>query len=160
PLPGLGLAALLLGLALMLGRPLLRFGFDNVQQLHYILIFPIFVAVREVLRKIAEQLYGRSITPEQLNRGRRIGSVLAALIVAGAAVVLLFVAWSWFGVQALDPAHIYPQNLVKAALVNAAIVFGFFTAVSSLFWLRQEVTMTGPVMDYSPQTMHEEGPAV
>src|SRR5215472_8449997 len=62
---GFLLAALFVALAFWLGRPLLRLAVDNVQQLHYVLIFPIFVAVREVLRKIAEQFYGRSITQEQ-----------------------------------------------------------------------------------------------
>lgn len=160
PRLGLVLAAVLIGLALWLGRPLLRVGLDNVQQLHYILIFPIFVAVREVMRKIAEQFYGRSITPEQLNRGRRVGSVLAALIFAGAGVALLVFAWSSFGLQELDVAHIHPWNLIKAALVNATIVFGFSTTVASLIWLAQEVTLSDPVVDWAPQPTNKKSPTV
>lgn len=151
PVLGLVLAAVLIGLAVWLGRPLLRLGLDNVQQLHYTLVFPIFVAVRELLRKIAEKFYGRSITPKQLNRGRRIGSVLAALIFAAVGLTLLFTAWSSFGVQVLDVARIQPWVLVKAALVNAAIVFGFSTTLASLYWLKQEVTLNSPVLDWAPE---------
>src|SRR5215472_5913153 len=157
---GLALSALFVALALWLGRPLLRLAVYNVQQLHYILIFPIFVALRELLRKIAEHFYESSITPEQLNRGRRIGSVLAALIFAGAGIALLFVAWSSFGPQHLDTAHIQPWRLIKAVLVNAAIVFGCSTAVASLVWLVQEVTLTGPVLDWTPQEVHGQSPSV
>ena len=160
PVLGLVFAALLLGLALWLGRPLLRLAFDSVQQLHYVLIFPIFVAVRELLRKIAEQFYGRSITPSQLARGRRIGSILAALIFAGAGLALLFAVWSSFGPQVLDAARIHPRAVVKAALINAAIVFGFSTAVASLFWLAQEVTLTGLIVDWTPQPLNERSPEI
>jgi hypothetical protein len=160
PALGLALAALLIGFALWVGRPLLRLGLDNVQQLHYTLIFPIFVALRELLRKIAEQFYGRSITPEQLNHGRRIGSVVAALVFAGAGLALLFTAWSSFGLQVINPARIQPWILVKAALVNAAIVFGFSTAVASLVWLKQEVTLSDPVLDWTPEPVHGKSPEV
>ncbi len=160
PALALGFAALLIGLALWLGRPLLRLAIDNVQQLHYILVFPIFVALREVLRKIAEHFYGRSITPEQLNHGRRVGSVLAALIFAGAGIALLFIVWSSFGPQVFDSARIQPWALIKAALVNAAIVFGFSAAVASLFWLAQEVTLTSPVLDWIPQPVHGKSPSI
>lgn len=157
---GFVLATLLLGIALWLGRPLVRLAFDNVRQLHYILIFPIFVAVREVLRKIAEQFYGRSITPEQLNRGRRVGSVLAALLFTGAGIALLLIAWSSFGVRVLDTTHIDPRILIKAALVNAAIVFGFSTAVASLIWLKQEATLRSPILDWTPQAVQGQSPSV
>ncbi len=160
PALGFALAALLIGFALWVGRPLLRLGLDNVQQLHYILIFPIFVALRELLRKITEQFYGPSITSEQLNRGRRIGSVLAALIFAGAGLALLFTAWSSFGLQVINPARVQPWALIKAALVNAAIVFGLSTAVASLVWLKQEITISSPVLDWTPQPTHGQSPAV
>lgn len=160
PVLGLALSALFVAMALWLGRPLLRLAIDNVQQLHYILVFPIFVALRELLRKIAEHFYGRSITPEQLNRGRRIGSVLAALIFAGAGGALLFVAWSSFGPQIFDMARIQPWALIKVALMNAAIVFGFSTALASLVWLAQEVTLTGPVRDWTPRPAHRKSPSI
>lgn len=157
---GFVLAALFTALALWLGRPLLQLGLDNVQQLHYILIFPIFVALREVLRKIAEQLYGRSITGQQLNRGRRIGSVLAAVVFAAAGFAVLCFAWSSSGPHVLDARHINPFALIKAAFVNAAIVFGFSTAVASLVWLMQEITLKAPVLDWTPESVQSQSPVV
>src|SRR5262249_45662217 len=64
----LGLFVLLLGTALWIARPLLRKAFVDFRYLHYALVFPIFVALREVLRTVTERFAGSSITPEQLGR--------------------------------------------------------------------------------------------
>jgi hypothetical protein len=84
----LGLFAALVGAALWIGRPLLKMAFDNSGHLHYSLVFPIFVALRELLRSLAERFGGRSITPKQLDRRRRIFTVLAALLFAGGGLAL------------------------------------------------------------------------
>jgi 3',5'-cyclic AMP phosphodiesterase CpdA len=149
PVLGLGLLALLLGFAFWAGRPVLRVGFDNFRQLHYTLVFPIFVALRELLRTIAERVHGRSITPQQLNRGRRLGAVVAALIFAAAGVALAWTMWP-SGLKVLHAGHIQPWALAKAALINAAIVAGVSTAIDSLYWLRQEFMLSGPVLDWTP----------
>jgi 3',5'-cyclic AMP phosphodiesterase CpdA len=159
PALGLALLALLIGFALWAGRPLLRVGFDNFRQLHYTLVFPIFVALRELLRTIAERLHGRSITPQQLNRGRRTGAVVAALIFAAAGGALAWTTWS-SGLKVLDAGHIQPWALAKAALINAAIVVGISTAVDSLYWLRQEFMLSGPVLDWTPRPANGESPMV
>src|SRR5262249_14969276 len=57
-------------------------------------------------------------------------------------------------------ARIHPRAVVKAALINAAIVFGFSTAVASLFWLAQEVTLTGLIVDWTPQPLNERSPEI
>jgi hypothetical protein len=54
--------AVLVAFALWIGRPLLSFLFDNYSRLHYTLVFPSFVMLREVLRSIAESLPGMSDT--------------------------------------------------------------------------------------------------
>ena len=158
--PALGLAwlALLIGFAVWAGRPLLRVGFDNFRQLHYTLVFPIFVALRELLRSIAERLHGRAITSQQLNRGRRLGAFAAALIFAAAGVALAWIMWSSFGWRVLDAGHIFPLPLAKAALINAAIVIGISTVVDSLFWLAQEFRLKGPTVDWTPQPAGKESP--
>jgi Calcineurin-like phosphoesterase len=159
PAVGLALLGLLIGFALWAGRPLLRVGFDNFRQLHYTLVFPIFVALRELLRTIAERLHGRSITPQQLNRGRRIGAVAAALVFAAAGGALAWATWS-SGFKVLDAGHIQPWALVKAALINAAMVVGVSTAIDSLYWLRQELMLSGPVLDWTPRPASRELPMV
>lgn len=160
PLLGLSLLALLIVLAIWVGRPLLRVGLDNFKHLHYTLVFPIFVALRELLRTIAERLHGRSITPQQLNRGRVLGALAAALLFAAGGLALAITVWSSFGLQVLDAGHIHPWPLAKAALVNAAIVIGLSTAVESLYWLWQEFSLSGPVLDWSPGPVDPNSPSV
>lgn len=150
PAPALITLAVLLVLAVVVGRPFLRIGLDNFRQLQYTLVFPVFVAVREFLRMIAERLHGRSITLEQLNRGRRIGAIAAALVFAAAGLALAWGMWSSFGLQLLTPGHVHPWPLAKSALINAAIVFGISTIIDSLYWLRQELTIGSPIMNWTP----------
>ena len=151
PVVGIVLLAILLGFALWAGRPLLRIGFDNFRQLHYTLVFPIFVALRELLRSIAERMHGRSITPQQLNRGRRIGAVAAALVFAATGAALAWFMWSTFGWRELHAGHIYPLPLARATLINAAIVIGISTAIDSILWLVQEFRLRGPILDWMAQ---------
>jgi hypothetical protein len=48
------LVAGLVGAALWIGRPFLAMVFDNFWHLHYTLVFPLFVALRELLRALVE----------------------------------------------------------------------------------------------------------
>src|SRR5262245_59880239 len=72
--------AVLIVPALWISRRFLSIALDNFAHLHYTLVFPIFVTVREVFRTIAERLPGKSTTQEQLYRRRRAGTVIAALL--------------------------------------------------------------------------------
>jgi 3',5'-cyclic AMP phosphodiesterase CpdA len=127
PIVALGLLAALVGAALWIGRPLLARIADNVWHLHYTLVFPSYVALRELLRTVAEWFLGRSITPEQIDRRRRFGTILAALLLAGGGLVV-----------------------AMAVLGNAAVVLGLSTAVESCYWLWRELTIKGPVLDWVP----------
>ncbi|HEY6271431.1 MAG TPA: metallophosphoesterase [Terriglobales bacterium] len=159
PALGLVLLVLLIGFAFWVGRPLLRVGLDTFRQLHYTLVFPIFVVLREILRSIAERVHGRSITPEQLNRGRRLGAVVAAVIFAAAGIALAWTMWS-SGLKVLHAGNIQPWELGKAALINAAIVVGISTAVDSLLWLVQEFRLSGPTLDWTPGPLRGESSTV
>lgn len=150
PVPALIAIGLLIGFAIVIGRPLLRMGLDNFRQVQYTMVFPVFLALRELLRTVAERLHGRAITLEELNRGRRIGAVAAALIFAAAGLTLAWMMWSSFGLQLLTRGHLQLWTLAKSALVNAAIVFGVSTMVDSLYWLSQELAVNSPVRNWAP----------
>jgi len=156
PVPALVTIAALIAFAIFAGRPLLRVGFSNLRRVHYTLVFPIFVALRELLRMIAERLHGRSITLEQLNRGRRIGAVAAALIFAGAGIALAWGTWSSFGLQHLTFRHLHPWTLARSALINAAIVFGVSTIFDALSWLHQVVIVGSSIRNWTPDPQHGE----
>ena len=138
------------GAALWIGRPLLAMAVDNFWHLHYTLVFPLFVALREVLRVLAERLRGRSPSPEQLDRGRRIGTILAALFFAGGGLTLVLLVEISFGLQLVDVEHVRVWAVVQAALGNAAVVLGLSTTVESLYWIRRELTLRGPVRNWLP----------
>jgi 3',5'-cyclic AMP phosphodiesterase CpdA len=160
PVLGLILYVALAVVALSIAQPLLRFAFDTLQHLHYTLVFPIFVALRELLRAMAERLLGGSITPQRLDRGRRIGAVLAALLFAAGGLALGLAAYRSAGLQVLDVLKARPWLLAKSALTNAAIFLGFSTAAASLYWLWRELTLSGPVMDWTPVKSDAQLPVV
>src|SRR5262245_21010142 len=88
PILALDLLAVLVGAAFWIGRPFLAMVVDNFWQLHYTLVFPLFMVVRELLRALTERLRGRASSPEQLERRRRIGTVLAAMLLSGGGLAL------------------------------------------------------------------------
>ncbi len=129
--------------ALWIGRPLLAMALDNFWHLHYTLVFPLFVALREVLRVLAEG-YGadhpsgpaRSRTPDRYRSGRPV------LRWRGTDTGL-FVEIS-FGLQLVDVEHVRVWAVVQAALGNAAVVLGLSTTVESLYWIGRELDAQGP----------------
>jgi 3',5'-cyclic AMP phosphodiesterase CpdA len=160
PIRGLVLLVILLAIAFWIGRHLFRFALDTLLHLHYTLVFPLFVALREFLRAVAERLLGGSITPQRLDRRRRIGAVLAALLFAGGGLALGLAVERSVGLQILDVFSAHPSTLAKAALSNAAVIVGFSTVADSFYWLWRELTLSGPVMDWTPASSNAETPVV
>ena len=154
------LLAVLGGAALWIGRPLLAIAVNNFWHLHYTLVFPLFVALREVLRVLVERLRGRSTLPDQLDRGRRIGTVLAALFFAGGGLTLAYFVEISFGLQIVDVDHVRVWAVVQAALGNAAVVLGLTTTVESLYWIGRELTLRGPVRNWVPPSSNANASVV
>jgi hypothetical protein len=75
PISAVIVLLVLVAVALWIGRPLLPKAVENFWHLHYTLVFPVFVAVREILRSTAEKFSRQAATPEQLDRNRRLGTV-------------------------------------------------------------------------------------
>jgi 3',5'-cyclic AMP phosphodiesterase CpdA len=154
----LGLLAVLLAVAVWTGWPLVKMAFYNFRHLHYSLIFPIFVALREVLRSLAEILGGRSKTPQQMNRRRRLCTVLAALLFAGGGLALALTAEVTIGLKLANVEQIRMWPTIKAALGNAGVVIGISTVFESLYWLWRELTLSGPILDWAPDLAQAASP--
>jgi 3',5'-cyclic AMP phosphodiesterase CpdA len=148
PIFALALLAVLLGAALWIGRPLLSMAFDSFWHLHYSLITPMFMAFRELLRTIGERVRGGSMTPEQLDRTRRIGTILAALLLAGLALGLASLIEFSTGLKIVDVERVQPWEVAKAALGNAAIVLCLSTVAASMYWLWRELRLNSLVLDW------------
>ena len=154
------LLAALLGVAFWIGRPLLSRAFGDFRHLHYTLIFPIFVALRELLRTIAERLGGRSMTPEQLGRSRQIATAVAALLFSAGGLALAFAVQTSIGLQLIDVEHVRSWALIKTALGNAAMIIGVSTAFESLLWFWRELTLSSPALDWVPEPLQTARPTL
>ena len=132
------------------GRPLLSRAVDSFWHLHYTLVFPAIVVLREMLQIVAERVPGRPQTPQQLHRRRRAGSVLAALLLASAGAVVAWRVGLSLGLHLIDAGQVRPWAAAKAALGNAALVLGLSTVFESGYWLWRELTLNDPVLDWHP----------
>jgi len=149
-LTGVALLAVLAGVAFWIGRPLLTTALLKIRDLHYNLVYPIFVAVRETVRVAIERLGGPSITMEQLGRKRRLGAILAALLFTCLGLALAFGVELSYGLKLVNVERVRVSGVVLAALGNAAVILGVSTVVESLYWLWRELTLKDPVVDWVP----------
>jgi 3',5'-cyclic AMP phosphodiesterase CpdA len=150
PLIVLAALTLLVAIAFWRGRSLLSRAVDYYWDLHYTLVFPMFVALRETVRIVAERVPGRPKTPQQLHRRRRAGSVAAALIFAAAGGALAWRVGLSFGLYLVKAGQIRPWTATASVLKNAAAILGIATVIESMFWLWRELTLGGAVLDWNP----------
>jgi 3',5'-cyclic AMP phosphodiesterase CpdA len=153
PLLVLAALALLSAAAFWIGRPLLSRTRGHLWDLHYTLVFPIFVALRETVRIVAERVPVRPATPQQLHRRRRAGSVIAALIFAAAGGGLAWMVGVSFGLHLVEAGQVRPWTAAASALKNAAAILGISTVIESMFWLWRELTFGDPVLDWIPSAV-------
>jgi len=144
------LLAGLVGAAYAIRRFLLSTAVDTFWHLHYTLVFPAIVVLREMLQIVAERVPSRPRTPQQLHRRRRAGSVLAALLLASAGAVLAWRVADSLGLQLIDGGQVRPWAAARAAFGNAALVLGLSTVFESGYWLKRELTLNEPVLDWHP----------
>jgi 3',5'-cyclic AMP phosphodiesterase CpdA len=157
PFAALFVIGLLLALALWIGRPLLRKAIENFWHLHYSLVFPVFVAAREILRSLAESFPGQTATREQIARRRRLGTVFGALLFAAGGIALALTIDLSVGLQLVNVERVRPWAVMKTALGNAAVILGLSTAAESLYWVWRELTLPRTVLDWNPATVKAEG---
>jgi 3',5'-cyclic AMP phosphodiesterase CpdA len=139
--------AALIALPLWTGRRFATIALDIFGHLYYTLVFPIFVALRETLRALSERLPG-AYTQERIHRRRRVGTVFAALLLGGAGFALAMSVELSVGLKIVDAERVAPWAVARAAVGNAAMVFGFSTAAASVFWLWRELSVSEPVLDW------------
>ena len=156
-LTGIILLVALAGIAYWMGRPMLRIALDNFQQLSYTVVFPAFVILREIMRSVAEQLSPAPVTAKQLDRGRRLGTILATLTIMAGGLALAFTTEIYNGIQVLDIERSHPWTLAKGALSNAVLFLCFSSVAESLYWLWRELKVGGPVRDWDPTQRQIDG---
>src|SRR5262245_19344789 len=63
--------ALLIGAGLRIVKPLLSMAIDNLWHLHFTLVFPVFVGLRETISAVLERLAPETRASDELDRRRR-----------------------------------------------------------------------------------------
>jgi hypothetical protein len=140
---------MLIAIAVCFGGRVFSVAWNNFWHLHYSLVLPVFVALREVLRGGAEKLLGRSMTAEQLDRSRRICAVIAAVIFVVGGLAVAIVTETTLKIRFLDVVELRWRPLAAAALANAAVILGLSAALESLFWIWRELSLNSPVLDWT-----------
>ena len=125
-------------------------AFDNFWHLHYSLVLPILVALRELLRSMAERFGRRPVTPERLARGRKICGIAAAVLVVAGGLALAAIIEVSLGLQLVDILHVQFWTVTRAALGNAAVVLGLAAAIESLYWIWREFSLDSLARDWVP----------
>ena len=113
-LPVISLA--LIAIAWWIGRLLFEIAWENFWQLHYSLVLPVFVVLRELLRAMLEKFRGRAVTAEQLDHGRRVCAVIAALIFAGGGLAVAVSVEVSFG---METCRRHPPSLATCRVRRA-----------------------------------------
>lgn len=149
PVAALTSLALLLALAYWAGRPLLRMVRESLWHLQHTFVFPIFVALRETVSAGLERLPGPAGASARLDRRRRLGAILASLLLAGGGLALAL-SVGLLTTPGLGDLLARPGIVVQAGLSNAAALLGLSTTASSLYWLWQELARRRPLRDWSP----------
>src|SRR5262245_4377322 len=159
PLAAVLSIALLIAVVVWVARPLLSVAIENLWHLHYTLVFPLFVGLRETISAVLEHFGGETRASVELDRRRRLGTVLAAILLAGGS---LLVAWS-IGVlahPAIRDVVLQPWAVARAGLSNAAMVLSLSTAAASLYWLWREIGVRHPLRDWTPGPPISQAPTV
>lgn len=149
PIAALTSLALLLAVAYWVGRPLLRMARESLWHLQHTFVFPMFVAVRETVSAGLERLPGPAGASARLDRRRRLGTIIASLLLAGSGLALALSVGVLTN-PVLADLLARPGAVVQAGLRNAVLLLGLSTTASSLYWLWQELARRRPLRDWSP----------
>jgi Calcineurin-like phosphoesterase len=154
---------LLAATAFRLRRPLLALTkevWNNLWQLHYGLVLPIFVVLREILRATVERFRRRAVGAEQLDRSRRTCAVIAALLFTGGGIGAALAVELSVGLKFVDLVHGRWRPIATAALGNAVVILGLCAAIESLYWIWRELSLRGAVVDWIPDPLPPARPVI
>src|SRR5262245_41720305 len=139
PVASITWLAVLVPLAIRFGKPVVLRAVDSFWHLHYTLVFPLFVALRELISAGAERLPVKAMTAEVLFRRRRFGTVVATILLAGGAVALA-ASVTFSGVSRyISTRGMDVQALAIVGVRNAVFILAVSTVAASLFWFWHEI---------------------
>lgn len=157
PYRGLAVLAICAAVAYWWGVSLAKYTLRNIWQLHYTLVFPVFVLVRETVKLIGEGRMREQSSVADLHRLRRIGTVIAGALFAGGSLLLAVALLKTYGIVSVSLTTAAPGEIMRAALIDGVIVLAFSTVASSLFWAWQELSAISPVINWTSAAVRAPG---
>jgi 3',5'-cyclic AMP phosphodiesterase CpdA len=159
PVAALMSIAVFVGVALWIGKALVSMAIDTFWHLHYTLVSPLFVGVRETITVIIERLAGETRASADLDRRRRLGTLIAAMLLAGGSL-LLAVSVGVLAHPRLTDLMTQPWAVLKAGVTNATILLCVSTFAASLFWAWRGLTSRFPLRNWTPAAPIDDAPIV
>jgi Calcineurin-like phosphoesterase len=142
-------AALMLIAIVVLGwfgwRPLLRLVEINFWSLNALAIQPSYAFGREALQHLAEQAWGKELTPALRANLRRTSSLGAGILLCAAAVLVAILVWPFTQWTAALHELAMMHVLLKATLANATVLVCCYLAAASLVWGIADARMDQPL---------------
>ncbi|MDH4981940.1 metallophosphoesterase [Hyphomicrobium sp. D-2] len=140
----LAILAIIIMLGWLFGRRLLRLAESSFWSLNALVIEPVYIVCREVMRHIAEKLLSDDASPRNRERIRAWAAAASGLVISLAALAVFLAVWpstQWVG-QLSDLAA--PLHLVWAAIANTVAVTCAYLAVAAFAWGIADATMPPP----------------
>jgi 3',5'-cyclic AMP phosphodiesterase CpdA len=151
--------AVLIGAGLRFGKLLVSMAIDNFWHLHYTLVSPLFVALRETITMVVERLPGETRASADLDRRRRLGTVISASLLGGGSL-LLAVRVGTLARPSFADVMTRPWAVAIDGVTNAVVLLSVSTFAASLFWLWRELTSRRPLRDWTPRPPIDSDAAV
>jgi 3',5'-cyclic AMP phosphodiesterase CpdA len=141
---GIFVIAVLLTLAWVGGRPLMRAAERSFWSLNAMAIQPGYVACREALLHLSGRVAGHEASEEKQARVRRAAKALAGILICVVSLIIIRLVWPathWVGT--FNDLRT-PHWLALTAIANAVVVGSAYLAVAGLAWGIADARMPQP----------------
>src|SRR5262245_46217301 len=150
PVASIAWLVALIALTIWFGKTVISGALNSFWHLHYTLVFPLFVTLRELISAGAERLPAKAMTAEVLFRRRRFGTVLATILLAGGAGALAASVTFSSVSRYISTRGVDVRALAIVGVRNALFILAVSTVAASLLWFWREITSGQPVRDWTP----------
>ena len=137
-------AVVLIALATVAWRPLVRIAEVNLWSLNALAVQPGYAFCRESLHHLAESLLSRTASSTRRARVRAASAAGAGIALAACAVLIAVLVWPasrWMGVVT---DLVSPHRLIVPTVANAIVLVSGYTAIAALLWGFADASLEQP----------------
>lgn len=140
----LAILALIIAIGWLFGRRLFRLAENSFWSLNALVIEPVYIVCREVMRHIAERFLADDATARKRECIRAWAAAASGLLISFAAVCVLIAVWPWTQWVGQVSALAAPVQLIWAAMANTVAVICAYLTVAAFAWGIADATMPPP----------------